>query len=211
MSVLLTCLLFCAVAGSIQPCAINYQNYYPDGVNSVPTGETALIIQKHMGFYGDCYTNSNAASAYDGLKNSSIFYFTGHGGPGYLKFPDNTLIIANSSYGRDAVLSNTGEGDLNMLKLVVLNGCNTANDDPDIGSLPDEFLRLGADTVLCFRTPIGNDESNYWSDRFWSYMDKGYTAGDAAYCARNDVFFNFGRFGGMDSYEICGDTLLRLT
>ena len=96
------------------------------------------------------------------------------------------------------------------MTLAVFNGCDTANDDLDLGNLLDESTRLGVTAAIGFKTSINNDESNYWSDRLWYYLYKGYNIGDAAYAARNDVLLKFARFGGVDSYEIRGDRYLTL-
>jgi hypothetical protein len=144
------------------------------------------------------------------MKNDGIFYFSGHGGPGYMKFPDNSLIIASSPYEYDTKLSDYNNGELSTMSLAVFNGCDTANDDPDLGNLLDESMRLGVTAAIGFKTAINNDESNYWSDRLWYHLSNGNNIGDAAYAARNDVFLKFGRFGGIDSYEIRGDRYLIL-
>jgi hypothetical protein len=187
-----------------------YLNAYPDGVDALPSGEFAYNYLERLGYSVDNSTNVNASYTYQRLKNDDIFYFSGHGGPGYMKFPDNSLIIACSPYEYETKLSDYQNGELSTMLLAFFNGCDTANDDPDLGNLLDEALRLGVTAAIGFKTSINNDESNYWSDRFWYYLYKGYNVGDAAYAARNDVLFKFGRFGGVDSYEIRGDRYLTL-
>lgn len=181
-----------------------YLNAYPDRVDALPSGEFASDYLGRLGYSVDNKTNANASYTYQRMKNDGIFYFSGHGGPGYMKFPDNSLIIASSPYEYGTKLSDYQNGRLNTTLLAVFNGCNTANDDPDLGNLLDESMRLGVTTAIGFKASINNDESNYWSDRFWHYLYCGHSVGDAAYAARNDVLLKFGRFGGVDSYEIRG-------
>lgn len=111
-----------------------------------------------MGYHACCYTDCNAWYSYERMENDTIFYFTGHGGPGYIKFPDNSLIIASSPYPFHSKLSGYDNGELDDMLLIVYNGCNTANDDPDLGDLLDESISLGVKTAIGFKAPLGNDE-----------------------------------------------------
>lgn len=188
-----------------------YLNAYPDGVDALPSGEYAYNSLEMLGYSVDNVTNVNASYTYQRMRNDDIFYFSGHGGPGFMKFPDNSLIIASSPYEYDTKLSDYRDGEFDTMLLAVLNGCDTANNDSDLGNLMDEFMRLGVTTAIGFKTSINNDESNYWSDRFWYYLYEGHNVGDSAYIARNDVLLKFGRFGGVDSYEIQGDRYLTLS
>ena len=188
-----------------------YLNSYHDGVNALPSGEFAGNYLEMLGYSVDNSTNVNASYTYQRMRDDGIFYFSGHGGPGYMKFPDGSLIIASSPYEYDMKLADYKDGELGTMSLAVFNGCDTANDDPDLGNLLDESMRLGVAAAIGFKTSINNDESNYWSDRLWYYLYNGYNLGDAAYAARNDVLFKFSRFGGVDSYEIRGDRYLTLS
>ena len=209
LSLVLLALLLAAMAmvpmvGAYQ--ASTYGTNYGDGLDTSSVAQTAKDEQNSMGYSASRYLNSNADSAFSRMASDNVFFFDGHGAPGRIIFKQNgvsTIITGNNlNYPR---LSSYVSGELNDVALAVYMACETANTNSINGNLLDESTARDIDTAIGFSNNINSDQSGYWSNRFWYYLDERYNINDASVYATSDTrttYYNDA--GGLDSYVIRG-------
>lgn len=189
----------------------NYGAIYEDGLNTRPQSQTAQSEQTSMGYSAGNYENSAASSAFNRMASDQVFFFDGHGGPGFIQFLSggiySDITASNPSYPR---ISSYTSGELNDLALAVYMACSSANTDGNSGNLLAQSTARGVDTALGFSQSINSEQSGYWSNRFWYYLDNGDSVSQAigAANADNQVTYGYWNQGGMDTHVVQGNNYL---
>jgi hypothetical protein len=189
----------------------NYGTDYGDGLDTRLQSQTAQSEQSSMGYSAGNYENSAASSAFSRMASDQVFFFDGHGGAGLMQFKSggvySYITASNPSYSR---ISSYTSGELNDIALAVYMACYTANTDGTNGNLLAQSTARGADTAVGFSQSIYSTQSGYWSNRFWYYLDNGYSVAQAAGAANadNQAYFGYWDQGGMDYHVIQGNNYM---
>lgn len=202
------------------PYAMNYD--FSD-IPSTPTASNAENYQDQIGYNGYSYTDQSVISGTQWLSDSSIYFFNGHGGTyqgdggGILVFQDSN---GSSSYlfasdvpddlmsTNHKVLSDSAF-EINDVLLMVLEACYSANYNSETGNLLSTASSKGVDYRIGFSGAIGNGRSNYWGNKFWEYLEDGYSIGYSASTAVNDAIddiFPWGWTDGVDTIVVQGNS-----
>jgi len=162
------------------PWAHNYGFLYPDGLDTRLPASNSATIQDLINYDGNYLPNYGASTGFMNFQDDAIFYVNGHGlwfggetGGGGVEFYDGTttsLLIAQYTDWLppyDAYFLSDLSTELKDVLLAVYVVCYSGRTCPDTGNLVDMSASKGVDNVIGFKDPIGNIQSNYWSDRFW--------------------------------------------
>ncbi|MEN6443509.1 MAG: hypothetical protein ABFC71_07150 [Methanoregula sp.] len=195
----------------LTPCVSAYQassyGVYYDTIDTRATGQVAANELTSMGYSASYIENPSASSVFLRMPSDNVFFVDGHGSPGQIVFQHNGVDSAISASNPGLIrLSSFTSGELNDVALAVYVACNTANTDSTNGNLLYESTSRGVDTAVGFSNYITSPQSEYWSNRFWYYLDERYNIHDAAVYSLIDTRAQYGLLnpGGMDSYVIQG-------
>jgi hypothetical protein len=196
--ILLSALLLAAMV--IVPCASAYQasSYGPQYTNwnFGPAAVTAANELNAMGYASTPYTGSPGAStARTRMSSDNVFFFDGHGGAGLLEFPDSFITGTDTGFYPHLAGSS---GQLSDVVLAVYMACNTANPSDTYGNVAYQSLVEGVDMSLGWTNTINSVQSEYWSGRFWYWLDEGCSVKIASQRATSDTSTAYGDLGGMD-------------
>jgi hypothetical protein len=154
-------------------------------------------------------------------QSDAIWAVFGHGGPGGIStfptypngsawsnvFSDPSHGTCNVSGSTNACISNYSVSQLHAIRLMLFAGCETAQTN----ELSWNAYNKGVDSSIGFSQLIYQDHVNVWTDRFFYYAaTSGLDEYNAAVAAENDVYAQFGGYGGTNSSVIWGSfTMLK--
>jgi hypothetical protein len=157
----------------------------------------AALYQSYMG-YGAYYdSNVPASSAWSNLPGDQVFSFNGHGNNGGILFYDNSWIYADYPSDTKSIAKLTG-GEINDLALAVFVNCNSGYGSSNLLS---STVNRGGDAAVGFTGEITKFHADYWTQRFWYYLNQYYSIQDAAYYAKQDTLNTYWYLGsgGIDT------------
>lgn len=194
----------------------NNARAYTD-INTSSDAASAYGTLQSLGYDSTLMFDAEPQDAYACLPGSTIFYFTGHGSSGYIKFADGYFLGAKRGnggyYWAPCYISDLHDGSLSGTKLIVLNSCSGATGNESTGNMLDMLVSKGAGTAIGFRHDIGESQGNYWGKMFFKHMSRGCTADEASRNACKDVYLRFIGFTGNVTEQnivIKGDSGLKI-
>ena len=162
---------------------------FPDYFDT--TGAVSTFISKcsSMGYTSTNYTNSSASSAYNCLKNDSIWVFRGHGLVDNNHVPlaticffdnnggNNGHITADSSIHNDYIdraINLLSTNALSKERCVLYIGCSTGCDYSGYNLISSTFNK-GAHFALGTTQEIYTSDGTNWTKKFFEKADTGAT------------------------------------
>ncbi len=151
------------------------------------------------------YTNSQAARAFEHLKVTNMFYYSGHGSPGELNFynankvSQGDLVVANDlveNSDLDVSIETLTHNSLAQLQLAVLASCDTGRDAILNGRYLDENMTgrlywLGAHNVISHFHETIQPYDTMWLSAFMTDVLLGRTLKNAKQKADYNVYDDF--------------------
>jgi len=214
ISILLSAFLLAAM--TIAPCVSAYQasSYgaiYTGGLDSRVMAQTAQSELSSMGYSGTYHWNDGANNALSRMASDQVFFFSGHGGPGFINFQPGSATESLTANNPGLLrISSLTYSQLNDMALAVFLGCDTANTGSTSGNLLSTSRSRGVDTAIGFSQDVTAPQTGYWSNRFWYYLDNGYSVSSAISSADADNAANFGIYnqGGMNTHIVQGNSYI---
>lgn len=204
---------------------------YNDKLDSRLSASALASATRSLGYTGSASTNGrDATEAWNDTRGAAVIGYFGHANAGLFQVDEGATNNSDQfiSAGRetDLVSGNANRrrwseflpfADVDDLRLAVLAGCYTANDDDIFGQFSDMGAQRGIDAVVGFAglvyypatasgTAIGetNYSGNYFWSRFSAYAKNGDTVATALSKARTDIVAKEGSAQGWGAYRIGG-------
>lgn len=205
--ILLSALLLAAMV--IVPGVSAYQaSSYGNTYSNLDTNQVARDAADElydMGYVSTAHTGYPGATAARNLMSSdNVFFFDGHGSPGMIQFADSadSYLTARADTGYPHLQSSSGQ--LADIVLAVYMACNTAVASDTNGNLAYQSYAEGVDMSIGWSSNINSAQSEYWSGRFWYWLDDGCSVKIASQRATSDLtdLYTAGNLGGMNN-SVC--------
>jgi len=195
-------LLLAAMAMVPMVSAYQASSYGPlySNLDTAAVAQNAQGELSSMGYASTAYTGSPGASnALTRMSSDNVFFFDGHGGAGLLEFPDSFITGKDTGIYPHLQSSN---GQLADVVLAVYMACNTAVLSDTYGNVAYQSLVEGVDMSVGWTGTINSAQSEYWSQRFWYWLDERCSVKIAAQRATSDLgdLYGTGNLGGMNNY-----------
>jgi len=134
------------------------------------------------------------------MNSDNVFFFDGHGGPGRLQFSASSDQFMTAKTNSVYPYLQGSNGQLADTVLAVYMSCNSATLDDTYGNVAYQSFVEGVDMSLGWTNTITSGQSDYWSGRFWYWLDEGCSVKIASQRATSDTNTAYGgNPGGMDS------------
>jgi len=204
IGILLSAFLLAAMV--IVPGVSAYQaSSYGNTYSNLDTNQVASDAADElydMGYVSTAHTGYPGATAARNLMSSdNVFFFDGHGSPGIIQFADSNdaYLTARADTGYPHL--QTSSGQLADIVLAVYMACNTNVASDTYGNVAYQSFVEGVDMSLGWTGTINSGQSEYWSERFWYWLDEGCSVKIASQRATSDTSTAYGGdLGGMGNY-----------
>ncbi|EHQ36768.1 hypothetical protein [Methanoplanus limicola] len=203
--------MFVPAVSAYQADAYGFSTNNP---STIDTTQTAYYVDNKLAAMGynpsDHHYNNRALDGYSELEDTDIFFFSGHSSPGRLQFGTNSGGSLTFIFADGVVLPRISEMPSNQLynlKLAVFLGCNSGEDDANLGNLVEEARGKNAKCVIGFMESVSSGQADYWAKKFYDRLDNRETIRNAFDGAWRDVVGYYGIFndGGIGDKTIDGD------
>jgi hypothetical protein len=207
-----------APAQAAAPAADAFSFTYPSSqgsLNTTQTGDKTVQGLNAAGYATFDAVNKSAAtslsSSYAGTD--AIWAFAGHARPGALLFWNGSALtevwaeagIPSFGYSHSTLRATAGLGDV---RLMVFQGCETAKDTSNAGSLLDRgnllynaYYSRKVDSAIGFRGDIFTPYYLDWAWEFYGALKSGKTVSSSALTASNWLEYHYLNPGGFDTYS----------
>ena len=213
----LSLLLVMILAGAmIVPAVSAYQadayGFNTNDPSPLDTRSTANYVKNKLSSMGynpsDRHYDDRAIDGFEELKNTDVFFFSGHSSSGRLQFGKSsagrfTFIFADGPLSPR--ISEMPQNQLSNLKLALYLGCNTGITDSNHGNLVYKTSDKGAKCVIGFKKSINSIAADYWARQFYDKLDNRQNIGNAFDSAWWELFLEYGNDGGISKKIIDGD------
>ena len=155
--------------------------------------EEVASKQQLMNYNPTSFVKPSSDTIKTRLPNDKIFFFAGHGAPGYILISDTNPI--SGYYAKNSTddynFDDTSSSYSNM-KLAVFFGCHTGETDPIIGNLVDIIVAKGGSCAMGWIGDIAADGSYSYNSAFWSSLQNGesieHAHSEGLYAAEDDPY-----------------------
>lgn len=175
----------------------NFSEFAPHLTINEENYRTKMLSMGYTPYY---LVNISRDTAFNYLKNDSIWFHTGHGGEGYVCFNDSDI----SATQIDALPSN----ELAGLRCFITLGCSSGATDERGNNIIDSVYDKGAQFALGFTHTQYTPIAETWLVRFFEHSSAGYNIKSSLQYA--DIVANVPYFGtGMKYYIGDDEQMLR--
>ncbi|MBE6593788.1 MAG: hypothetical protein E7642_07335 [Ruminococcaceae bacterium] len=158
------------------------------------------VIGQELGYETSHELNGEPPEAFEDLKSSEIFIYSGHCAPGELYFCDDnnqwigSIVVDDLFYDDNPntqYFDDISYNQLSNARCIIYMGCNSGVDKSEYGSaaynLVDTTFEKGAHFVLGTTKSINMNDMNRWIEYFIGYIFEGYNIDQAVEEAGNDL------------------------
>lgn len=199
---------------------------YQDGLDSRHSASSLTSAAKSVGYTGNAWTGGRSATnAWNDALSAQVIGYFGHANAGAFQVDEGATNATDQFIGAgfetDVVSLDSrfrwwGEywpfADVDDVKLAVMAGCYTANEDEIFGQFSEIGKRKGIDSVVGFAGLVYYPANctdcvysgNYFWDRFSVYAKNGNTVSNALSKAKTDLVAKEGDAGGWGAWRIGG-------